>query len=58
VKVKSKNKIDIDQWDYVALGGCLSIFVGLWWMWPPLALIDAGGLAIFLSFVASKPCRS
>ena len=34
--------------------GIGAIFIGLWLVWPPLALIAAGGTAIFLAWVVER----
>ena len=35
-------------YDLAALAGAISVLVGLWWIWPPLALI-VGGVGVMLA---------
>ena len=49
---------EFDRFDAMAATGCLSVFIGLWRIWPPLALISGGSLLIYLAFVLAKKCQS
>jgi hypothetical protein len=56
--MNKKPKITFDCFDCSGIAGAFAVFVGLWWIWPPLALITFGAATTYLSYELSKQCRS
>jgi len=42
-----------DLFDLLALAGLVMLGVGLWWIWPPLALAIPGALLLAIGLVAA-----
>jgi len=42
-----------DLFDLMALAGLVMLGVGLWWIWPPLALVVPGALLLAIGLVAA-----
>jgi hypothetical protein len=41
-------------WDLLALAGLCFLAAGLWWVWPPVALIGVGALCLLLGLYGAK----
>lgn len=44
-------------WDIIALGGLALLATGLWWVYPPLALIVVGAGALVFGLWGAKVWR-
>lgn len=47
-----------DGWDGLALAGALLVAGGLWWIYPPAALIAVGSALVAFAFWAAGRWRS
>ena len=46
--------MNVDLYDILVLAGLVSLAVGLWWIWPPLALVVVGALLLIGGVVGAK----